>query len=52
MLYAGATFIKGFNRGLGTLFAGILAYCFSQLALLAGRQWEAPVIITSIFFIG
>ncbi|KAF3431826.1 hypothetical protein FNV43_RR26562 [Rhamnella rubrinervis] len=48
----GATFIKGFNRGLGTLFAGILACCFSQLAFWAGHQWEGPVIISSIFIIG
>ncbi|KAH7516555.1 hypothetical protein FEM48_Zijuj10G0147500 [Ziziphus jujuba var. spinosa] len=49
---AGATFIKGFNRGLGTVFAGILAFCFSQLAFLAGHRWEGPVIISSIFLIG
>lgn len=47
----GATFIKGFNRGLGTLFAGILAFWFAELSLLAG-QWEKVVIVISIFITG
>ncbi|KAK9998117.1 hypothetical protein SO802_017720 [Lithocarpus litseifolius] len=47
----GATFIKGFNRGLGTLCAGILAYCFAELSLLAG-QWEQVVIVMSTFITG
>ncbi|KAJ9140717.1 hypothetical protein P3X46_031327 [Hevea brasiliensis] len=47
----GATFIKGFNRLLGTLFAGMLACCFAELSLLFGR-WEEVVIVISIFIIG
>ncbi|OAY31288.1 hypothetical protein MANES_14G099800v8 [Manihot esculenta] len=47
----GATFIKGFNRLLGTLCAGMLAFCFAELSLLVGR-WEEVVIVISIFIIG
>ncbi|XWS69788.1 hypothetical protein CRYUN_Cryun04dG0208700 [Craigia yunnanensis] len=47
----GATFIKGFNRGLGTLCAGILAFCFGELSLVAGKL-EEVVIVISIFIIG
>ncbi|GLT76621.1 hypothetical protein SLA2020_482730 [Shorea laevis] len=47
----GATFIKGFNRGLGTLCAAILAICFSELSLLVGK-WEEVVIVISIFLMG
>ncbi|KAL0396813.1 UNVERIFIED_CONTAM: Aluminum-activated malate transporter 9 [Sesamum calycinum] len=39
----GATFIKGFNRGLGTFCAGMLAFLFAELSLLAG-EWEKVVI--------
>ncbi|KAL0463623.1 UNVERIFIED_CONTAM: Aluminum-activated malate transporter 9 [Sesamum latifolium] len=46
----GATFIKGFNRGLGTFCAGVLAFGFGELALLVGK-WEEIVIVTSIFLI-
>jgi hypothetical protein len=49
--YIGATFIKGFNRGLGTLCAGILAFCFAELSLLAGK-WEQVVIVISTFITG
>ncbi|XP_050371905.1 aluminum-activated malate transporter 9-like [Argentina anserina] len=47
----GGTFIKGFNRGLGTLIAGILAFCFAELSLLAGKL-EEVVIVISIFIVG
>ncbi|KAI5353089.1 hypothetical protein L3X38_005981 [Prunus dulcis] len=47
----GGTFIKGFNRGLGTLFAGILAFCFAELSLLAANL-EEVVIVMSIFIVG
>ncbi|KAM0986909.1 hypothetical protein ACFX13_011317 [Malus domestica] len=47
----GGTFIKGFNRGLGTLFAGMLAFCFAELSLLAAKL-EEVVIVISIFIVG
>ncbi|CAN0876399.1 Aluminum-activated malate transporter 9 [Linum grandiflorum] len=47
----GATLIKGFNRCLGTFFAGMLAYGFAELSLVAGK-WEQVVIVMSIFLIG
>ncbi|KAK9934777.1 hypothetical protein M0R45_021907 [Rubus argutus] len=47
----GGTFIKGFNRGLGTLVAGILAFCFAELSLLAGNL-EEVVIVISVFIVG
>ncbi|XP_011077123.1 aluminum-activated malate transporter 4 [Sesamum indicum] len=46
----GATFIKGFNRGLGTFCAGVLAFGFGKLALSVGKG-EEIVIVTSIFLI-
>ncbi|XP_060214873.1 aluminum-activated malate transporter 9-like [Lycium barbarum] len=46
----GATFIKGFNRGLGTFCAGMLALVFAQLALWAGER-EKVVIVVSIFIV-
>lgn len=46
----GGTLIKGFNRGLGTLFAGMLAFIFAQLALSAG-EWEKVVWVVSIFIV-
>ncbi|OMO90245.1 Aluminum-activated malate transporter [Corchorus capsularis] len=47
----GATFIKGFNRGLGTLCAGILAFCFAELSVISGKL-EEVVIVISIFVTG
>ncbi|XP_042031477.1 aluminum-activated malate transporter 9-like [Salvia splendens] len=47
----GATFIKGFNRGLGTFSAGILAFLFAGLSILAG-PWEKIVIVISFFITG
>ncbi|CAN1851688.1 Aluminum-activated malate transporter 9 [Linum perenne] len=47
----GATLIKGFNRCLGTFFAGMLAFGFAELSLVAG-EWEKVVIVMSIFLIG
>ncbi|KAL6187928.1 hypothetical protein ACLB2K_039323 [Fragaria x ananassa] len=47
----GGTFIKGFNRGLGTLVAGILAFCFAEVSLLAGNL-EEVVIVISVFIVG
>ncbi|KAL7132521.1 hypothetical protein ABFS83_12G079700 [Erythranthe nasuta] len=47
----GATFIKGFNRGLGTFCAGMLAFLFAELAILAG-DCEKVVIVISFFIIG
>ncbi|PIM98798.1 putative membrane protein [Handroanthus impetiginosus] len=47
----GATFIKGFNRGLGTFCAGMLAFPFAELSLLT-EKWEKVVIIISFFITG
>ncbi|KAM3328358.1 aluminum-activated malate transporter 9 [Capsicum galapagoense] len=46
----GGTLIKGFNRGLGTFCAGMLAFVFAQFALLAG-EYERVVIVVSIFIV-
>ncbi|XP_021753823.1 aluminum-activated malate transporter 9-like [Chenopodium quinoa] len=46
------TFSKGFNRAIGSSFAGILAIAIAQVALCTGTI-AAPIIIgVSIFFIG
>nr|XP_043631860.1 aluminum-activated malate transporter 9-like [Erigeron canadensis] len=51
----GATFSKGFNRGLGTLSAGGLAVAMAELARFcerAGDVWDEVAIIVSILTIG
>ncbi|KAI7752218.1 hypothetical protein M8C21_032134 [Ambrosia artemisiifolia] len=48
----GATFQKGFNRALGSLFAGVLAIAVAELALMIGSTAEPIIIGISIFIIG
>ncbi|CAO2819149.1 unnamed protein product [Amaranthus hypochondriacus] len=49
----GSTFSKGFNRALGSSFAGILAMAIAQLALFTGSSIGVPIILgVSIFIIG
>ncbi|KAL7594636.1 aluminum-activated malate transporter 9 isoform X1 [Lactuca sativa] len=48
----GATFHKGFNRVLGSLFAGVLAIAIAELALMSGPVAEPIIIGISIFIIG
>ncbi|CAH1451516.1 unnamed protein product [Lactuca virosa] len=48
----GATFHKGFNRVLGSLFAGVLAIAVAELALMSGPVAEPIIIGISIFIIG
>ncbi|KAK9289755.1 hypothetical protein L1049_007914 [Liquidambar formosana] len=43
----GATFIKGFNCGLGTFCAAILAFCCAKLSMLAGSLEEVVIVISS-----
>jgi uncharacterized membrane protein YccC len=50
--YEGATFNKGFNRALGSLFAGTFAVVVMQVAMSSGQIAEPYVIGVSIFFIG
>eukprot|EP01018_Ginkgo_biloba_P021424 Gb_00649 [translate_table: standard] len=48
----GATFSKGFNRGLGSIAAGILAIIVAQVALSVGRVAQPVIIGLSIFLLG
>ncbi|KAJ0770144.1 putative aluminum-activated malate transporter [Helianthus annuus] len=48
----GATFHKGFNRALGSLFAGVLAVAVAELAMMGGPVAEPIIIGISIFTIG
>ncbi|KAK9072955.1 hypothetical protein SSX86_009391 [Deinandra increscens subsp. villosa] len=48
----GATFHKGFNRALGSLFAGVLAIAVAELALMNAPTAEPVIIGISIFMIG
>ncbi|CAK7326545.1 unnamed protein product [Dovyalis caffra] len=48
----GATFIKGFNRVLGTICAGILAFSCAELSILAAGQGEEVLIVSTIFIAG
>ncbi|PKA63368.1 Aluminum-activated malate transporter 9 [Apostasia shenzhenica] len=48
----GATFNRGFNRALGSLFAGILAVLVMQVAMACGQIVEPYIIGFSIFIIG
>nr|KYP55265.1 hypothetical protein KK1_001472 [Cajanus cajan] len=48
----GATLCKGFNRGLGTLSAGLLAFLVKYVARRCSRIFEAFFIGTTIFIIG
>ncbi|KAL8216636.1 hypothetical protein R6Q57_023473 [Mikania cordata] len=48
----GATFQKGFNRALGSLFAGVLAISVAELALMGGPVARPIIIGLSIFMIG
>jgi uncharacterized membrane protein YccC len=51
-IYKGATFNKGFNRALGSLFAGAFAVVVMQVAMSSGHIAEPYVIGVSIFLIG
>ncbi|CAI0414753.1 unnamed protein product [Linum tenue] len=48
----GATFNRGFNRGLGSLLAGVLAIGVAEMAIHMGTAAEPIVIAISIFIIG
>ncbi|XP_058100321.1 aluminum-activated malate transporter 9-like [Magnolia sinica] len=48
----GATFNRGFNRALGSVFAGIIAIAVIQVIMYTGRVAEPIIIGFSIFMIG
>ncbi|CAI9096243.1 OLC1v1032339C1 [Oldenlandia corymbosa var. corymbosa] len=47
----GSTFSKGFNRGLGTLGAGMLAFIWAEIAVQSGQRAK-EVILISFFITG
>ncbi|KAM0934152.1 putative aluminum-activated malate transporter [Dioscorea sansibarensis] len=49
---AGATFYKGFNRALGTIFAGSLAFFIECIAEELGTVYRAIFVGGSVFLIG
>ncbi|KAF2308750.1 hypothetical protein GH714_015576 [Hevea brasiliensis] len=49
---AGATLIKGLNRGLGTLLAGSLAFAIKYIAQETGNVFRAIFIGAAVFVIG
>ncbi|XP_009787640.1 aluminum-activated malate transporter 12-like isoform X1 [Nicotiana sylvestris] len=49
---AGATLYKGLNRGLGTVFAGSLAFLIECIATESGHIFHAVFIGTSVFLVG
>lgn len=52
MEMSGATLCKGQNRGLGTLFAGSLAFFIEFVAEKSGRECRAVFIGSAVFVIG
>lgn len=48
----GATFCKGFNRGLGTLSAGLLAFLMEFIATNFGIVSRAIIIGFAVFAVG
>uniref|UniRef100_A0A166F7S5 Aluminum-activated malate transporter n=1 Tax=Daucus carota subsp. sativus TaxID=79200 RepID=A0A166F7S5_DAUCS len=49
---AGATFCKGFNRGLGTVSAGLLAFLMEFIATDCGTVSRAIIIGLAVFVVG